>query len=422
MMAARGKLYFKGREQHFDIPAHWNLLAQAEPREACAVSDLKTGVRKALEKPIGMPGLKEAIPAEGDVVIISEDQTRPSPVGRVMEPLVEMLGELGVRDERIQVVIGRGTHRKTTPEELEAKLGRSILDRFQVSIHDVDDTDNLVLMGMTTRETPVWINRKVAEAGLVIAIGTINPHYFAGYGGGAKLILPGVSGRESIVHNHTMIADKNAVQGKMEGNPIWEDMLEAARIARLGMKIDLLLNTRKEVCNIFAGEVEQAQKAAVKALLDIYGLPVPRMADITLTAGYPLETNLIQSGKAVLLANEVTKEGGTIVLLSALNDGAGPLLYETLKEKPEPETVVQWIAEGKASPTGGPISSMLRQLLKKKRLVVVSDGIAKEQIEDMDMAYAPSIEEAIETLSGQYQNPDVIISPVGSSTFPYIAA
>lgn len=420
-MATQGKLYLNGQEQRFDIPDSWNLLAQAEPREACAVSDLKEGVKRALEDPIGMPSLKEIVPAEGNVVIISEDQTRPSPVGKVIEPLVEMLAELGVRDDRIQVVIGRGTHRKTSPEELEAKLGRSILDRFHVSIHDVDDTDNLVLMGMTSRKTPVWINRKVAEAGLVIAIGTINPHYFAGYGGGAKLILPGVSGRESIVHNHTMISDQNAVQGKMEGNPIWEDMLEAARIAKLGMKIDLLLNTRKEVCSIFAGEVEQAQKAAVKALLDVYGLPVPKLADITLTAGYPLETNLIQSGKAILLANEVTKDGGTIMLLSALSDGAGPMLYETLKEKPEPETVVQWIAEGKSSPTGGPISSMLRKLLKSKKLLVVSDGIPKEQIEEMDMAYAASVEEAIEILSDQYENPDVIISPVGSSTFPYVA-
>jgi len=421
-MAARGKLYFKGQEQYFDIPEDWNLLAQAEPKDVPGITDLKAEVRKALEKPIGMPSLKELIPTEGNVVLISEDQTRPSPVGAVLEPLVEMLGELDVKDQRIQVIIARGTHRETTLEEMEAKLGKDILDRLDVSVHDVDDTDNLVLMGMTKRKTPVWINRKVAESGLTIGIGTINPHYFAGYGGGAKLILPGVSGRESIVHNHTMIADKNAVQGKMEGNPIWEDMLEAARIAKLGIKIDLLLNTRKQICKIFAGEVEQAQRAAVKGLLDIYGLEVPTMADITLTAGYPLETNLIQSGKAVLLANEVTKEGGTIVLLSALSDGAGPLLYETLKEKPEPETVVQWIAEGKASPTGGPISSMIRKLLDRKKLVVVSDGMTKEQIEDMDMAYASSIEEAIDTLSGQYQNPDVIISPVGSSTFPYVAA
>ena len=133
-MATRGKLYFKGQEQHFDIPEDWNLLAQAEPREACSVSDLKASVRKALENPIGMPGLKEVIPTENDVVIISEDQTRPSPTGKVMEPLVDMLGELGVEDARIQVIIGRGTHRKTSPEELETKLGKTILDRLEVSV------------------------------------------------------------------------------------------------------------------------------------------------------------------------------------------------------------------------------------------------------------------------------------------------
>ena len=419
-MATRGKLYYKDQEIFFDLPDNWNLLAQAEPKDAPGVEDLKAEVRRALENPIGTKNLAEMIPSSGKVVLISEDQTRPSPVGQVMEPLVEMLGELGVEDERIQVVIGRGTHREATAEELETKLGKNNLDRFQVSIHDADDTDNLVLMGMTSRKTPVWINRIVAEAGLRIGVGTMNPHYFAGYGGGAKLILPGVSGRETIAHNHAMVADEKARQGIMDGNPIWEDMLEAARIARLDMKIDLVLNTAKQVNKLFAGEVEQVQRAAVKALLEIYGLEVPKMADITLTSGYPLEVNLIQSGKAILLANEVTKDCGAIVLLAALSDGAGPGMYETLREKPEPEVIIQWIKEGKATPTAGPLAAMARELLKKKRMIVVTDGMTKEQIEDMDMEYASSIEEAIETLSGQFENPDVIISPVGSSTFPYV--
>jgi nickel-dependent lactate racemase len=420
-MATRGKLYYNGQEVFFDLPDNWNLLAQAEPKDAPGVADLKVEVKRALENPIGTKNLAEMIPSSGKVVLISEDQTRPSPVGQVMEPLVEMLGELGVEDERIQVVIGRGTHREATAEELKTKLGKNNLDRLEVSIHDADDTDNLVLMGMTSRKTPVWINRIVAEAGLRIGVGTMNPHYFAGYGGGAKLILPGVSGRETIAYNHAMVADEKARQGIMDGNPIWEDMLEAARIAKLDMKIDLVLNTAKQVNKLFAGEVEQVQRAAVKALLEIYGLEVPKMADITLTSGYPLEVNLIQSGKAILLANEVTKDGGAIVLLAALSDGAGPGMYETLREKPEPEVIIQWIKEGKATPTAGPLAAMARELLKKKRMIVVTDGMTKEQIEDMDMEYASSVEEAIETLSGQFENPDVIISPVGSSTFPYVA-
>ncbi len=418
-MATQGKLYFKGQEVFFDLPDSWNLLAQAEPKDAPALPDLKAAVKEALSAPMSTRPLQELIPSTGDVVIISEDQTRPSPVGRVMEPLVELLNEYGIADDRIKVVIGRGTHRKATDEEVQTKLG-PMAGRFEVTIHDCDDSNDLVLMGMTGRDTPVWINRRVAEAGLSLAIGTINPHYFAGYGGGAKLVLPGVAGRETIVHNHAMVDDTKARQGIMEGNPIWEDMLEAARIANLGMKIDLVLNTRKEVHRLFAGEVEAVQRAAVKALLAVYGLEVPKMADITLTSGYPLEVNLIQSGKAMLLANEVTREGGAIVLLSALSDGPGPGIYETLSQKPETGLIIEWIREGKTTPTGGPLSAMARELLKHKTLMVVSDGMTREQIEDMDMEYASSIDEAIEKLKPRYENPDVIVSPVGGSTFPFV--
>ncbi len=419
-MPTNAKLISQGKEHHFNLPESWNLLAQAEPRDMPAMADLRAGVRRALENPIGTGSLAELIPESGYVVIISEDQTRPSPVGAVMEPLVEMLSELGVDDGRVKVVIGRGVHRKATPEELEAKLGRNIVERFPVTVHNCDDADNLVLMGMTKRETPVWINRTVAEAELRIAIGTCNPHYFAGYGGGAKLILPGVAGRESIVHNHIMCSHEKATQGITNGNPIWEDMLEAARIAGLHLKIDLVLNINKEVHRLFAGEMEQVQRGAIRALLEIYGLSVPKMADITFTAGYPLEVNLIQSGKAILLANEVTKDGGAIVLLSALSDGAGPKLYETLSQKPDPETVLRWIQEGKTEPTGGPLASMLRKLLEKKRVIVVTDGLTRERIEDMDMDHASSVEEAIEILVKDYENPDVIILPVGGSTFPFV--
>jgi nickel-dependent lactate racemase len=418
-MATQGKLYFQGQEIFFDLPDDWNLLAQAEPKDAPALPDLKEAVGEALRSPLGTKPLQDLVPSSGDVVIISEDQTRPSPIGRVMEPLVEMLNDHGISDDRIKVVIGRGTHRKATAEEIRTKLG-AMAERLEVTIHDCDDADNLVLMGMTGRDTPVWINRKVAEAGLSIAIGTINPHYFAGYGGGAKLILPGVSGRETIAQNHSMVADEKARQGIMETNPIWEDMLEAARIANLGMKIDLVLNTSKEVHRLFAGEVETVQRAAVKALLAVYGLEVPRMADITLTSGYPLEVNLIQSGKAMLLANEVTREGGAIVLLSALSDGAGPKMYETLSQKPDADTIVQWIREGKTEPTSGPLAAMIRNLLQSKTLMVVSDGMTGQQIEDMDMEYAPSIGEAIEKLKPRFESPDVIISPVGGSTFPFV--
>ena len=185
--------------------------------------------------------------------------------------------------------------------------------------------------------------------------------------------------------------------------------------------IDRTNNSQKEIYRVFAGDVEEEHREAIEALLGIYGVTVPKLADVTITSGYPLEANLIQSGKAILLADAVTKPGGTIVLISACLDGAGPLMYETLSQKPEPEQVIEWIAEGKASPTGGPMASRLRNLLKSKTLIVVTDGLTAEQLRDMDMEHAPSVEAAISRVNGSYREPDVIVLPVGSSTFPYVA-
>jgi nickel-dependent lactate racemase len=418
----RGRGYFKGEGLTFDLPGDWNLLAMAEPREVDAVQDIEAEVKRALDNPIGMEPLSKIVPnlENKKTVILSEDQTRPTPVGLIALPLINELNRLGIPDEDIQVIIARGTHRHPTEDEIRDKLGEEVLKRVQVSVHDADDQDNLVLVGTTSRGTPCWANRLVAEAGLKIGIGTSNPHYFAGYGGGPKIVLPGISGRESVKKNHVLLGEPNSVQGIRQGNPVWEDMLEAARIVGLDMKIDTVLNSQTEVYKVFAGDVEAEQKEAVEALLEIYGVTVPRLADVTITSGYPLEIDLIQSGKAILLADAVTKPGGTIILISACSDGAGPMMYETLSEKPKSEQVIEWIAEGKASTTGGPMASRLRSLLKAKTLLVVTDGLTAQQLQDMDMEHAASVEEAIRRVSAKYKRPDVIVLPVGSSTFPYV--
>lgn len=418
----KGRGYFKGEELTFDLPGDWNLLAMAEPREVPAVKNIEAEVKRALKNPVGMEPLSKIVPKlkNKKVAILSEDQERPSPVGLIALPLMNELNRLGIPDEDIQVIIARGTHRHPTDDEIRDKLGEEVLKRVKVSVHDADDQNNLVLMGTTSRGTPCWANRLIAEAGLKIGVGTSNPHYFAGYGGGPKIVLPGISGRETIKKNHVWIREPNSMQGTLDGNPLWEDMLEVARIVGLDMKIDTVLNSQTKVYKIFAGEVEAEQKAAVEALLGIYGVTVPKMADVTITSAYPLETNLIQSGKSILLADGVTKPGGTVVLISACPDGAGPMMYETLSEKPEPEQVIDWIAEGKASPTGGPMASRLRNLLKTKTLIVVTEGLTVQQLQDMEMQHATFVEEAIRRISARYKKPDVIVLPVGGSTFPYV--
>lgn len=421
-MATRAKGFFKGTEFAFDLPGGWDLLAMAEPKLAPALADVGAQVRALLAKPYGMAPLAEIVRGLPNrrTVIISEDHERPSPVPQVLLPLLAELNRLGISDSDIDLVIGLGTHRPPTDDEIRAKLGAEALRRLRVSVHNADAAD-LVYVGTTRRGTQVRVNRLVGQASLIFGIGTINPHYFAGYGGGPKLVLPGVSGRETIKQNHVWIRDPKADAGVMDGNPIWEDMLEASRLARLTMKFDLLLNSRKEITRLFGGEVEAQQRAAVAALKEVNGVAVPARADVTITCGYPLEMNLIQSGKSILLADTITKSGGTIVLVSSCESGAGPLMHETLSQRPTPEQVIEWIGQGKANTTGGPMASRLRKLVQTKRLVVISEGLSKQQLSDMAFEYAPSLDAALADLSRAKPRQEVIVLPVGGSTYPYLA-
>ncbi len=420
-MSTKGKGYYKGQELSFDLPAAWNLLAMAEPRDVPAIDSLEEAVKAGLKVPIGTAPLPQLVAQAPNqkVAIISEDQTRPTTTGPIILILLDELNKAGVPDENIDVIIGRGTHRLITEEELKAKLGQTVMGRVRVSVHDPDSED-LVKTGQTVRGNTVWINRLVAEAGLKIGVGTCNPHYFAGYGGGGKIVLPGVSGREVVKKNHVLLADPKAIAGARQGNPVWEEMLEAARIVGLHLKIDTVLNQNLEVYKVAVGEVEKAQEAAIEDLLYVYGVSIPRAADVVITCAYPLETDLIQSGKAILLAETITKPGGTIILLSSCPDGAGPLMYETLKERPESEQIIQWMGEGKASTTGGPMATRLRALLKTKKLLVVTEGLTEQQLHDMELEYAPSVEAAIEWAVSRYPQADVVVLPIGGSTFPYV--
>jgi len=421
-MCKKGKGFFKGQEFSFDLPQDWNLLLMAEPKNLCGISDVGEAVGELLAHPTGMAPLHqvvETLPYKR-TVIISEDQTRPTPVDQILIPLLGELNRLGIPDEEVDVVIGRGTHRLPTDEEVLDKVGQEALDRLRVSVHDPDEGE-FTHMGTTSRGTEVHVNRLVAEAALVIGIGTTNPHYFAGYSGGPKLILPGVCSRESIKQNHVLIRDPRARTGVMEGNPVWEDMLEAARLAGLIIKFDALLNAAGEISCLYGGEVEAQQREAVEGLKEMYGAAVPALADVTITSGHPLEVNLIQSGKAVLLADTITKPGGTIVLISSCPSGAGPLMYETLSERPTPDQVIDWVTRGKSNPTGGPMASRIRALLQSKQLVIVTDGLTPEQLADMEFGHAPTVDHALGELSRGNGSQDVIVLPVGGSSFPYLA-
>jgi nickel-dependent lactate racemase len=419
-MANTLEIYYQGKKEKVHLPSQWKLLGVGEPREVEPISDMEAELRRVLDSPLGLPPLAELCSRAKSAAVIVDDQTRPTPAYLILPQLLKQIERAGVPRDRITVIIGRGTHRVPNQEEIRAKVGAEVAANYRIVIHDPDDKASLVHLGQTRRGTPVWINKVVAEADFSVGIGNVVAHYLTGYAGGPKIILPGVSGRETIVPNHTMVKLPEVRQGRTEGNPLHEDQMEVAQIARLTMKVDVVLNMNNQIVRIVAGEVATAHKAAIQAYNEVYGYRVPALADVTIASGYPLEVELLQSCKALLSADIATRPGGTILLASQCKDGPGPGFYEALREKVEPAQIYQWIFEGKATPTGGPIAGRVKQLLKDKKVVVVTERIAPPQLEEMGMIYAASLDEAISRISSWAKQAQVLAFPAGSSSNPIV--
>src|SRR4030042_3689566 len=192
-------IYYRGSRIRFDLPSEWKVLAVAEPKSVKPLDNVSDALKTILKRPIGTRSLRELAAHAQSVAIICDDQTRPTPAHSLLPSLLDELNELGVPDNRITMVIGRGTHRLPSTMEVENKLGKEALSRARVEVHDPDNTKGLRYLGESSRGTPVYVNKTVADADLKIGIGNVAPHYFAGYGGGPKIVLPGISGRATIV-------------------------------------------------------------------------------------------------------------------------------------------------------------------------------------------------------------------------------
>ena len=409
---------YHGQPIDVTLPDAWRVLAVATPADVAPIADIDAATTATLRAPVGAPAL--AIMAHGahSVVVAVDDQTRPTPAALVLPAIRRELNAAGVPDSACTIVVAKGTHRWPTDAQVREKIGDELAAAWRVEVHDPDDETQLVFVGATSQGTPVNINRTFAEADVRIGIGTCVAHYMAGYGGGPKIVLPGVSSRQTIITDHLIAAGGESIQGRTTGNPMYQDLLEAARLARLDLKIDLVLDVDNRPVAVIAGEVEAGHRAAIEAYDRIYGFQAPAPADVIVASGYPLESELLQSCKAVGAAEMITRPGGTIILLSACSGGAGPGFGEALSERPTPAEVWEWVRIGKTLPTGGPITARLLEILQTKRVVVVTDGLSEESVLRMGFEYAPTAEAAIALVAATVPNADVIVLPAGSAINP----
>jgi lactate racemase len=294
------------------------------------IVDEREALRSALRRPVDSPGLKECVPDNARVVIITTDNTRHCPDDRIVPVILEELADK-VEDRNITIVIALGLHAPLTREEMITKLGRSVVENYRVINHDPCQT---VFLGITSSGTPVEVNRTVVEADFRISTGFIEPHFFAGFSGGRKSIAPGVSSARAIRYNHRydMVGNLKARAGVLEGNPVHEDMVEQAKMARLDFILNVLLNREKQITHVLAGSPWSAHAMACEIEKGIVQVELARAVDISLVtnAGAPLDLDFYQTCKGIDAASRITRPGGIIIMASGCQSGIGPEAFKSL--------------------------------------------------------------------------------------------
>ena len=350
-----------------------NYLGNIEPKEIEGLKDPRSEIERALNEPIGTPRLSELAKPDSRVVIVVNDQTRPTPTHLIMPPLLDELNKAGVKDSDITIIIGCGSHRSATIEEIKTLLGTETVQRIKILNHEYRAKD-LVYLGKTKKySTKVYVNKVFAEADLRILTGDIGFHYYAGYTGGRKSVLPAVSGEETIHHNHSMILHSKACTGVLDENPIHEDMVEAARLAKTDFIVNIVTNSRKELVKAYAGDLEQAFYEGIKLVDEMYKVPIERRADIVVlsSGGHPHDVDLYQAYKGLDNALEAVKRGGIIIWLAECPEGHGNEVFREwmtqYKELKKIETVIK-----RHFKLGGHKAYYLLKALQRVKVILVS--------------------------------------------------
>lgn len=405
-----------GREQQtFSLPEA-NLLMDMKanvPERLTAEDDL---IRQALSEPIGTDRIGEICRPGEKICIITSDITRPCPSYKILPPLLAELEDAGVYPEDITVVFALGSHRRHTEEEKKKLVGSEIYAR----VHTVDsDPEDTVYLGMTQYGTPVNIYSLVAQADRRICLGNIEYHYFAGYSGGGKAIMPGVSDRAAIQANHSRMVEECARAGAIEDNTLRLDIEEAADICGCDFILNVILDEDKNIIAAVAGDHRLAHRQGCSILDEIYKIKIPQLADIVIATpgGFPKDINLYQTQKALDNAQHAVKAGGIIILAGQCAEGFGEHVFEEwLLNADKPQDLIERV--GREFQLGGHKAVAIAMVLAKSQVYFVSDMPYAEASRTFMKPYATveqALGDALETIGN---DASIIIMSHAGSTLP----
>ncbi len=377
-------------------------------------------VKAALDNPIGAPLLEKVISPGETVAIVTSDITRPCPSWQILPTLLNRLYAAGIHREDITLVFALGSHRRQTEDEKRHLAG----DRAYSEIRCIDsDPDDCVHLGSTSIGTPVDIFRPVAEADHVICLGNIEYHYFAGYSGGAKAVMPGVSTRAAIQSNHRMMVRDEACAGRLEGNPIREDIEEAGQILGIDYILNVVLDEHKNIVYAVAGDVVKAHRTGCAFLDRLYSKKIDKRADIVLVSqgGAPKDLNLYQTQKALDNAKHAVRDGGVVILIGSCKEGLGEKTFEAwIRDAKAPQDLINRVKTD--FKLGGHKAAAIAMVLEHASVYLVSE-LPDDLVRSCFLIPYKDAQTALQDAFMEL-GPDasVLAMPYGGSTLPHAAS
>ena len=404
------------------VPANFDVI---EPKFIKEVGSAKEEISKALLSPINSKPLRSLLEGKNDIAISVCDITRAQPRKVVIETIVEHIKDL-IPISNIKILIATGTHRENTKEELIEMLGKDIVETLNVINHVCDDKESLIEMPTSLDDVNVLLNKHWVNADFRITTGFVEPHFFAGFSGGSKLVAPGLAGLKTIMklHNYKRLNNPNSIWGEVEKNPIQQDVRKIAKETGVDFTLDVALNRDQKITNVFSGDLIDSHNEACNFVRETAIAQVSQPYDLVITSnsGYPLDQNLYQTVKGLSAASQIVKDEGEILCLSECSDGipSHGKFYSLLSEFSDPEQVEGMLSDPNFHCQDQWQVQILSQIAKKSNINLYTEGLSDKEIKNAFMFNAPDPQRFIDQKVNENQNIRGCVIPEGPITIPVL--
>jgi nickel-dependent lactate racemase len=400
-----------------------NLIGVFVPHDLPPLGDLAAETSIALANPSGGPALAELARGARRVIIVADDNTRPTPTDVIIPILLDALNAAGVPDDAIEILVALGTHRKMTAEELEVKFGAQVLRRVAVLNHEAFDPAALIDLGGTPGGVPVQVNRRLHDADMVLGVGSIVPHHIPGFSGGAKIIQPGVCGELTTGHVHLLSVRQGSQLGILE-NQVRHEMEVIAERSGLKAILNTVLDRHGRAVGIVFGDPRVAFRRGVELSRRVYGVSVPRLADIVIAGSHPCDIEFWQAHKTLYAAELCVRPGGDIIIVTPCPEGVSATHADLLKFAGQSRQGIDAaIRAGKIHDlTAGALALAWACTRERARVCLMSEGISAAEAAALGFGHAASIEEALAQARQRHgADSSITVLPYAPDTLPILA-